>query len=268
MSDRFAAPALARKRFGQHYLVDDAIVDAIIDTVAPQVGDHILEIGPGGGVLTAALVASGAQVVAIEIDRDLAAVLASRYADVPGFQLHIGDVLRFDLALLGTARRQWKAVGNLPYNISTPLIMRLLEQADRFRALTLMVQREVAERLAAGPGSTAYGRLSIMAQRRARIEIRIAVGPHSFAPPPKVDSAVVQLEPFDTRFDPIVEEKLALLVRDAFGARRKTIANALRPHLDKQLLVQCNIDPGARAEALGVDDFVNLARAVLEREPR
>lgn len=268
MSERFAAPALARKRFGQHYLVDDTIVDAIIEAVAPQAGDHILEIGPGGGVLTAALVASGAAVVAIEIDRDLAAVLASRYADVPRFQLHIGDVLRFDLTLLGTTPRRWKVVGNLPYNISTPLIMRLLEHADRFRELTLMVQREVAERLAAGPGSPAYGRLSVMAQRRARIAIRLAVGPHSFAPPPKVDSAVVQLEPFDTRFDPILEDKLALLVRDAFGARRKTIANALRSHLDRRLLVQCNIDPGARAEVLAVDDFVTLARAVLEDEPR
>jgi 16S rRNA (adenine1518-N6/adenine1519-N6)-dimethyltransferase len=259
-------PAVARKRFGQHYLVDDAVVDAIIREVAPRAGDHILEIGPGGGVLTGALLASGAQVVAVEIDRDLSARLAERYSDRPNFALHNEDILRFDFDRLGAAGQRWKVVGNLPYNISTPLIMRLLDYAGHFEELTVMVQREVAERLAAPPGRSDYGRLSVMAQRRARIALRLAVGPQSFAPPPKVESAVVQLRPFETAFDPELEQILATLVRDAFGARRKTLANALRRHCDKPFLLRCGIDPDSRAESLAVADFVRLAVAVSSRQ--
>lgn len=266
MFDRSTTPAVARKRFGQHYLVDDAVVDAIIREVAPRPDDHILEIGPGGGVLTGALVASGAQVVAVEIDRDLATQLVQRYANAPNFALHNEDILGFDFARLGTAALRWKVVGNLPYNISTPLIMRLLDAAARFAELTVMVQREVAERLAAAPGHGDYGRLSVMAQRRAQVALRLAVGPQSFVPPPKVDSAVVQLRPFDTEFEPEFEQLLAILVRDAFGARRKTIANALRRHCDKAFLLHCGINPDSRAESLAVDDFVRLAVAVSGRQ--
>jgi len=266
MFDRATTPAVARKRFGQHYLVDDSVVDAIIREVAPKTGDHILEIGPGGGVLTGALVASGAQVVAVEIDRDLAARLVQRFADAPNFTLHNEDILRFDFAHLGSAAQRWKVVGNLPYNISTPLIMRLLDASARFEELTVMVQREVAERLVAAPGRSDYGRLSVMAQRRARVALRLAVGPQSFVPPPKVDSAVVQLRPFDSALDPDFETLLATLVRDAFGARRKTLANALRRHCDKAFLLHCGIDPASRAESLAVGDFVRLAAAVAGRQ--
>lgn len=255
-------PGPLRKRFGQHFLADEAVVDAIIALVAPARGDRVLEIGPGNGVLTSQLVASGAAVTAIEIDRDLAEWLRAHFAADANFALHNCDVLKFDFDTLGEVEKRWKVVGNLPYNISTPLLMRLLDHAARFSELTLMVQAEVAERLAAGPGSAAYGRLGVMAQRRARVEMRLAVAPESFTPPPRVDSAVVQIYPLEGRFDPEFERTFADVVRLAFGARRKTLANALRRRLSAADLVAIGIDPGARAEVLSVADFVRLAGAL------
>ncbi|MEQ8659354.1 MAG: 16S rRNA (adenine(1518)-N(6)/adenine(1519)-N(6))-dimethyltransferase RsmA [Gammaproteobacteria bacterium] len=258
------APAPLRKRFGRHFLADDAVVDAIIALVAPAAGDHILEIGPGGGVLTAPLAASGAHLEVVEIDRDLAAWLAGRFGGSERFVLHNQDVLKFDFARLPAVAGGWKVVGNLPYNISTPLLMRLLEEAGRLRELTLMVQREVGERLAAAPATAAYGRLGVMAQRRARIALRLEVPPHSFEPPPKVDSAVVQLYPSAGPFAADFERDFAEVVRLAFGARRKTLANALKRRLAGAQMEALGIDPGSRAEVLSVDDFVRLTAALRE----
>lgn len=256
------APGPLRKRFGQHFLADDSVVDAIIALVAPARGDHVLEIGPGNGVLTGQLVASGAAITAVEIDRDLADWLRARYATAPNFALHNCDVLKFDFEALDALAPRWKVVGNLPYNISTPLLMQLLDHAARFTELTLMVQAEVAARLAATPGSAAYGRLGVMAQRRARVELRLAVPPESFTPPPRVDSAVVQVYPLEGCFDPEFERVFAEVVRLAFGARRKTLANALKRRLSATELAAIGIDPGARAEVLSVADFVRLAEAL------
>jgi 16S rRNA (adenine1518-N6/adenine1519-N6)-dimethyltransferase len=250
-----------RKRFGQHFLVDDFVVDQIIALIAPNEGDYILEIGPGGGILTRPLVASGACVSIVEIDRELAAKLALAFADKPNLTLYAQDVLNLDLGVVTASAKPWKVVGNLPYNISTPLILRLLENADLFSEMTFMLQLEVAQRLAATPGTRAYGRLSVMAQRRASITCRLQVDPASFEPPPQVNSAVVQLVPYGRTYEPRIEQDFAEIVRMAFSQRRKTVANALRTRVDKRTFLDCAIDPGSRAETLSISDFERLAQA-------
>ncbi len=252
----------ARKRFGQHFLVDSYAVDQIIRSTDPRGGERVIEIGPGEGVLTGHLVDSGAEVLAIEIDRDLVARLSARFANASNFKLHSGDVLKFDFATLPLANGGWKVVGNLPYNISTPLIMRLLAHTTTFCRLVLMVQREVAERMAAIHGSRNYGRLSVMVQRRCSVRSILEIGPDSFWPPPKVDSSVVELIPHGQALDEDFEQGLSHTVRLAFSARRKTIANALRGHADAATFARAGINPGARAEQLSVADFVRLAAAV------
>ena len=251
----------ARKRFGQHFLVDSYAVDQIIRATDPRAGEKLIEIGPGEGVLTGHLVDSGAEVLAIEIDRDLVVRLSARFANASNFQLHSGDVLKFDFATLPPADGGWKVVGNLPYNISTPLIMRLLAHTTTFHRMVLMVQREVAERMAATAGSGNYGRLSVMVQRRCCVRSILDIGPDSFWPPPKVDSSVVELVPHGQILDEAFEQGLANTVRLAFSARRKTIANALRGHADAAAFARAGIDPGARAERLSVADFVRLTEA-------
>jgi len=253
-----------RKRFGQNFLVDQYVIDRIIDLIAPSSSDHILEIGPGGGVLTAALVSSGADLVAVEIDRDLSQNLVAQYAQENNFLLYCEDILGFDFERLTQRATSWKIVGNLPYNISTPLIMRLLENSSIATEMTFLLQREVAQRLTAGPGSKAYGRLGIMAQRRASISCRLDVAAQSFVPAPKVASTVVQFAPYTKQFDPNFEQHLAEIVRAAFSQRRKTVANALRQHVSHANFEACGIDPRCRAEVLSIDDFEALASASLK----
>lgn len=249
----------ARKRFGQHFLVDSYAVDTIIRATDPRPGEGIIEIGPGEGVLTEQLVASGAELLAIEIDRDLVARLGKRFAQAPNFRLYSGDVLKFDFGALAASPGAWKVVGNLPYNISTPLIMLLLGHARTFSRIVVMVQREVAERMAAVEGSHSYGRLSVMVQRRCSVRSILDIGPDSFRPPPKVDSSVVELVPHAEVLDENFERTLADLVRQAFSTRRKTVANALRGRVDATQFAAAGINPGARAEQLSVADFVRLA---------
>lgn len=249
----------ARKRFGQHFLVDTYAVDTIVRTTGPRADEHVLEIGPGEGVLTGHLVASGAQLLAIEIDRDLVVRLTKRFAQASNFRLHSGDVLKYDFGALPEVPGGWKVVGNLPYNISTPLIMLLLAHARKFSRMVVMVQREVAERMAAVEGSHSYGRLSVMVQRRCSVRSILDIGPDSFRPPPKVDSSVIELVPHAVPLDEQFESWLADLVRHAFSARRKTVANALRGHIDATAFAAAGIDPGLRAEQLSVSDFVRLA---------
>lgn len=257
----------ARKRFGQHFLVDTFTIDAIVDLVAPSADDRVLEIGPGRGALTGQLADSGAALTVVEIDRDLGAALAERFAGAPNVRVAIEDILAFDLAQLARQGVPWKVVGNLPYNISTPLLLRLLEHTGLFSSLVVMVQREVAERLAAAPGSRAYGRLSVAAQRLCALELRLEVGPESFAPPPRVNSAVLELRPRASRREPHFERWFDELLRSAFGARRKTLANTLRGRADAATITACGIDPRARAEQLSVADFERLAVATLPEAP-
>ncbi len=258
---------ITRKRFGQHFLVDSFVIDEIVNLGSPTSTDRVLEIGPGGGVLTEHLLASGAELLAVEIDRQLAARLEERFAGATGFTLHTGDILRFDFKQLGGRARAWKVCGNLPYNISTPLITRLLEHADLFSCMILMLQKEVAERLCAEPGTKAYGRLSVIIQHRCDVIRHLDIGPESFQPPPRVDSAVIEIRPREDPGDAEFDRCLAELLRTAFSARRKTLANTLAGHVSAPDFARCGIDPGSRAEKLSVENFVCLAQIIYQRKP-
>lgn len=249
----------ARKRFGQHFLTDGAVVERIFAALGLDGADHVLEIGPGTGVLTARLGREAGSVVAVEIDRDLAQAMRSRLA---GVEIVCGDALVVDLAgLLDHAgERRRRVVGNLPYNIATALLNRLFDDAILTADMHFMVQAEVARRLAAAPGTKAYGRLSVVAQWWCRVEMLFEVAAGSFAPPPKVRSAFVRLVP--RAEDRLRCDAAALrhVLRVAFGKRRKTLANAL-----ESIAVDWNalqIDPGIRPENLDVGDFVAIANGL------
>jgi 16S rRNA (adenine1518-N6/adenine1519-N6)-dimethyltransferase len=233
-----------RKRYGQHFLHEKGVLEKIMRAVAPQKGDHFVEIGPGEGVLTAPLVAAAGRVEAIEVDRDLAARLEQEF---PSLTVHRADALEFDYARLPPGAR---IVGNLPYNISTPLLFHVARHAERIRDLHFMLQLEVVERMVAAPSTAAYGRLSVSLQARFRMKKLFNVSRGAFRPPPKVESAMVRLEPLSTPLR--VDEDL---VRRAFSARRKTLRNAL-PEVD---FVAAGIDPGLRAENLSPADYARLS---------
>jgi 16S rRNA (adenine1518-N6/adenine1519-N6)-dimethyltransferase len=241
-----------RKRFGQHFLHDAGVVRKIIEAIAPGPQDCIVEIGPGEGVLTRPLAARAGRFEAIEIDRDLAAVLAAE-----GFEVHVADALEFDFGALPQGVR---VVGNLPYNISTPLLFHLARYADRVRDLHFMLQREVVERMVARPSTPEYGRLSVMLQTRFRMEKLFRVAAGAFRPPPKVESAVVRLAPLGAPPD-CDAQRLEEIVRRAFSARRKTLRNALA--LGAGDFAALGIDPGLRPENLSPQDYVRIARRTI-----
>jgi 16S rRNA (adenine1518-N6/adenine1519-N6)-dimethyltransferase len=251
-----------RKRFGQHFLHDPAVIARIVAGLDARHGEHLVEIGPGRGALTERLIErSDCTLDAIEIDRDLAAALAPRFA-LPYAALHVVDALQFDFAALARARGgRLRIVGNLPYNISTPLLFHLLRQAAALRDLTIMLQREVAARLAARPGERDYGRLAVMLAPEVAVERLFEVGPGAFQPPPRVWSAVVRLT---VRAQPLfaVSAHYAAVVAAAFGQRRKTLRNALATLLSREAISACGLDPGARPETLAPQDFNTLAQAL------
>ena len=250
----------ARKRFGQHFLTDPGVVAAILDAVAPAEKDVIVEIGPGRGAITRSLAKRAATLHAIELDRDLVGRLKRDFAGHPGVTIHEADALRFDFATLGSALR---IVGNLPYNISTPLLFEMIKFRDRIRDMHFMLQKEVVNRMAASPGSKAYGRLGIMLGCHFRIEALFDVDKAAFDPPPEVTSAVVRLLPLPAGTYTIKDEaRLSQLVAQAFSQRRKTIRNALRNVADEALLESVGIDPGLRPEAVPIADYVRLANTL------
>ncbi len=250
-----------RKRFGQHFLHDPRILERIVQALGAHPGDHLVEIGPGRGALTARLLAlPDITLDAIEIDRDLAALLRARF---PGahYRLHQADALAFDFTALARERGgPLRIIGNLPYNISTPLLFHLLQHADAITDLTLMLQREVAARLAAAPGDGDYGRLSVMLAPRLEVERLFAVGPGAFQPPPRVWSAVVRLR---VRRQPLfaLSARYAQIVAAAFSQRRKTLRNALSQILTSEQIRACGIDPAARPGTLAPAAFNTLAEA-------
>jgi 16S rRNA (adenine1518-N6/adenine1519-N6)-dimethyltransferase len=249
-----------RKRFGQHFLRDRTIIEAIVALIGPRPSDHLLEIGPGEGVLTAPLLASGAKIDAVELDRDLVRHLQKRFGETPGFQLHSGDILDFDLAPLTGPGEALRVVGNLPYNISTPLLLRLLfDFSPLIRDMLFMLQQEVVARLAANPGSKDYGRLSVMAQALATVESLLVVPPEAFAPPPQVVSAVVRLVPHANPLSREVRLKLESIVKLAFSLRRKTLRHTLGKALDPDVMVHCGVGLQQRAEEVPVEAFVRMA---------
>jgi len=262
-----------RKRFGQNFLHDPATIRRILAAVAPAPGQHLVEIGPGRGALTAGLLEAAGELDVIELDRDLVGPLAERLGGLGRLRVHQADALKFDLcgllpqtALAGGGRL--RLVGNLPYNISTPLLFRFLEQADCIEDMHLMLQKEVVDRLAAGPGQKRYGRLSVMVQSQCAVERVLTVSPGAFTPAPKVDSAVVRLLPLRPPPVRIGDPALhARIVAAAFSQRRKRISNSLRGLADPALLARCGLDPGARAEQLSVADFAHLANRIATAEP-
>ena len=248
---------IARKRFGQHFLTDGAIIDAIVDLIAPQAGEALVEIGPGLGAMTHPLVARCGQLTVIELDRDLAQRLRAQ----PGIEVIEADVLQVDFAALAQARGQrLRVVGNLPYNISSPILFHLLGVAAQVVDQHFMLQKEVVERMAAGPGTKDYGRLSVMLQWRYDIESVLDVGPESFDPPPRVESAIVRMLPLPDA--PGVEPALlSELVRVAFSQRRKLLRHTLGRWLDERGFAG-GFDVQRRAEEVPVSDYLALAAAL------
>jgi 16S rRNA (adenine1518-N6/adenine1519-N6)-dimethyltransferase len=260
-------PARPRQRFGQHFLHDPGVIRRIVQAVAPAPEDRVVEIGPGRGALTVPLLERCGHVEVIEVDRDLAAALAASPAAAAGaLRVHTADALKVDFAALATGPASLRVVGNLPYNISTPLLFHLLGFSAVLRDLHLMLQREVVERLAAAPGGRDYGRLSVMIQHRCQVTPLFAVGPGAFTPPPRVDSAVVRLVPLPAPREPVADESLfATLVRRAFSARRKTLRNALLGLVDGPGFAAAEVDPQVRPETLTVEDFARLANVAAGR---
>jgi 16S rRNA (adenine1518-N6/adenine1519-N6)-dimethyltransferase len=252
----------ARKRFGQHFLHDPAVIQRIIDAIAPRPGEALVEIGPGPGAITRPLLGAAGALDAIEIDRDLAAGLRAQLADRPGFVLHEADALDFDWRALQRARGQrLRLVGNLPYNISTPLLFRLLEARDAIHDIHFMLQKEVVERIVAAPGGRDYGRLGVMLAPFLAATRLFDIGPGAFQPPPRVHSSILRLTVREPTPDWAVTPVYGQVVAAAFAQRRKTLRNALSGLVDAAGFIAAGVDPQARAETLRPDQFGALARA-------
>jgi 16S rRNA (adenine1518-N6/adenine1519-N6)-dimethyltransferase len=252
-----------RKRFGQHFLVDPGIVEGIVSAIDPQRGDHIVEIGPGLGALTEPLLVRVGHLHAIELDRDLGARLREQHP-ADRLTVHQVDALRFDFAALPAPLR---IVGNLPYNISTPLLFHVAAAATRCKDMHFMLQLEVVDRMVAKPSEPEYGRLSVMLQYRFRLERLFNVSPGAFRPQPKVHSAVVRLVPRPTEeLSASSEADFSRLVTRAFSMRRKTLRNTLSGLMSASDLAQLGIDPGKRAQDLPVAAFVTLANRIARRQ--
>jgi len=250
----------ARKRFGQNFLCDASVVDRIAAAIAPRAGEHLVEIGPGQGALTAPLAASGCRLDVVELDRDLAAGLLAAFGLRPQFRLHSADALAFDFAGLAGPQERLRVVGNLPYNISTPLLVRLLQHTAIIHDMHFMLQKEVVERLAATPGGKQWGRLGILAQYHCQVESLFDVPPSAFSPRPQVQSAVVRLVPWtESPWPPCDPAQLGRLAQAAFAQRRKTLRNNLKGLIDSAALEALGIDPGARAETLDMKQLIALA---------
>jgi len=247
----------AKKRFGQHFLSDTGVIDSILRSVCATRDDVVVEIGPGRGAITDALARQAGHLHAVELDRDLARDLRRRYGDFDNVTIHEADALAFDYSVLGEKLR---IVGNLPYNISTPLLFHLLTYRDHVIDMHFMLQKEVVARMAASPGSKAYGRLGIMLGCHLRIESLFDVDRTAFDPPPEVQSAVVRLDPLPANHFTIDNEVLlAKLVATAFMKRRKTIRNGLKDLVSDADFAAVNIDARLRPEQIDIEGFVRLS---------
>lgn len=252
----------ARKRFGQNFLTDDTVIGRIVDAISAQPGQLVLEIGPGQAALTYPLADSGAELHLLEIDRDLVARLNVQFATRENVTVHSTDALRTDFEEI-TGGRPFRLVGNLPYNISTPLLFHVLKWSELVTDMHFMLQQEVVKRMAAVPGGKAWGRLSLMCQYRCEVTPLFNVPPEAFSPSPKVQSAIVRLTPYR---EPPVHianmDTFEQLVSQAFSQRRKTLRNSLRAMIDTTNMEAAGIDPGARPETLGLTDFANLSNKI------
>jgi 16S rRNA (adenine1518-N6/adenine1519-N6)-dimethyltransferase len=251
-----------RKRFGQHFLHDPAVIRRIIDAIHPMPGERLVEVGPGKGALTLPLLQRGIELTVIELDRDLAAQLAARPEAGGVLNVVQGDALTIDLAELARPGERLRLVGNLPYNISTPLLFRFISQAEVIGDMHFMLQREVVARMAAAPGTKTYGRLSVMVAASCRVEALFDIGPGAFQPPPGVWSSIVRLTPWREPPFPVPDRtRFEEVVRRAFGQRRKTLRNALAGFVDEDGIRAAGCDPGVRGETLPPEAFARLARS-------
>lgn len=254
----------ARKRFGQNFLHDPGVIERIVRAINPKADDAMVEIGPGLGAITEEILAVNPRLQVVELDRDLIPVLRTKFFNYPEFRIHEADALTFDFRQLVTDR-PLRIIGNLPYNISTPLIFHLLSQAGVVQDMHFMLQKEVVQRMAAVPGDNNYGRLGIMTQYFCKVQPLFEVGPGAFRPAPKVDSAIVRLVPHATLPHPARDlETLQRVVRTAFNARRKTLRKALAGLVTVAQLQQLNINDGLRPENLALADFVAIADMLVE----
>lgn len=251
-----------RKRFGQHFLHERGVIERIVRTLAPQPGERIVEIGPGQGALTEALLEQVNHLDAVELDRDLIAELSARWP-AERLTLHPYDALEMDFAGLAGLDGRLRLTGNLPYNISTPLIFHLLKTPHVITDMHFMLQREVVERLTAEPGTRDWSRLSVMVQYHCRADYLFVVPPGAFTPPPQVHSAVVRLVP--RKPDPAARDysRFVDLVRQAFSQRRKAVRNSLKSRLSTEQMTDAGVDPGLRPDQLTVADYVALANIAI-----
>ena len=247
-----------KKRFGQHFLHDQHVIHKLVSAIHPQVSDHMVEIGPGLGALTFPLLEHVNELHVVEIDRDVVKRLKQKNNEK--LIIHEVDALNFDYSALINDEQTVRVVGNLPYNISTPLIFHLLESSSQVLDMHFMLQNEVVQRITAKPNNKSYGRLSIMVQYYCQTEYLFFVGPESFDPPPRVDSAILRLTPYQTKpFIAKDEKQFSALVAQSFSMRRKTLRNNLKKLLSDEQITRVGINPSARAETLTVEEFVKLS---------
>ena len=248
-----------RKRFGQHFLTDDFIINQIISDIAPKPTDNLIEIGPGLGAITEPLIKQCQKLTVIELDRDVIPPLTRRCEPHGDLTVVQADAMKIDLSTLRRTNEPMRIVGNLPYNISTPILFHLLEYRSQIIDMHFMLQKEVVDRLCASPGNKDYGRLSVMVQRFCDTTYLFDVPPECFDPPPKVNSAVLRITPFtNSPYPPIDNALFATVVNLAFQQRRKTLRNALKRLITEKTFEAAGVDPQSRAEQLSVDDFVNI----------
>lgn len=257
----------ARKRFGQNFLQDELVIADIIAAIDPESDQHVVEIGPGHGALTEHLVPAVRRLDAIELDRDLVPLLKAKFAMHETFNIHEANALTFDYTSLVTQKEQLRVIGNLPYNITTPLLFYLLTQSKCISDMCFMLQLEVVERICAQPGSKSYGRLSIMMQYQCEVAQLFTVPPDAFEPRPKVDSAIIYLKP-RSRLPggtmPI--SALNQVVTQAFSQRRKTISNTLKNIMSLSVLEQLGIDLKQRPETISLEQYVQITQAWLAQD--
>lgn len=265
MSDGIHLGHKARKRFGQNFLTDQEVIDNIVHAIDPDEQHILVEIGPGLGALTFPMLAQCEHLNVVELDKDLVARFEEDALLARKLTVYQADAMKFDFASLIEPNRKLKVFGNLPYNISTPLMFHLFEFCDQIADMHFMLQKEVVDRMCAVPGSKAFGKLSVMTQYYCDNEVVIQVPPTSFNPPPKVDSAVVRLTPKAKRAE-IDADVLQKVATAAFNQRRKTIRNSLRDLISAEQLESLNLDPSVRAEALQLDDFVSIGQFISQKK--
>lgn len=267
MSNKSHLGHQAKKRFGQNFLHDDSVISRIVDAIDPNEGENLVEIGPGLGALTEPVIERAGDISVVELDRDLAHRLRHHPFIAKNLTIHEMDALKFDFSTLATEKKL-RVFGNLPYNISTPLIFHLLSFKDAIQDMHFMLQKEVVNRMAAGPNSKTYGRLSIMCQYFCQVVPVMEIGPEAFQPPPKVDSAIVRLIPHKVIQYPARDVKLLTRVtREAFSQRRKTIRNSFKNLISADQLQELGINPGLRPENLSLKDYVDVANYLVDNPP-